>query len=117
MLSQGQIKSFLISIKIAQFDFLNAQNKRKPLLLLDDIFEKIDEQRAQNLMEMVSESHFGQIFISDTHESRLEKTYLRFKFKDKNNTFDTWLIMVLTLKAALEKFMSQHRHKKQINTS
>jgi DNA replication and repair protein RecF len=71
--SQGQIKSFLISIKIAQFDFLNAQNKRKPLLLLDDIFEKIDEQRAQNLMEMVSESHFGQIFISDTHESRLEK--------------------------------------------
>lgn len=71
--SQGQIKSFLISIKIAQFDYLNAQNKRKPLLLLDDIFEKIDESRAQNLMEMVSESHFGQIFISDTHESRLEK--------------------------------------------
>jgi len=71
--SQGQIKSFLISVKIAQFDYLNAQNKRKPLLLLDDIFEKIDENRAQNLMEMVSEDHFGQIFISDTHESRLEK--------------------------------------------
>lgn len=71
--SQGQIKSFLIAIKIAQFDYLQEQNGQKPLLLLDDIFEKIDEQRAQSLMNMVSESHFGQIFITDTHESRLEK--------------------------------------------
>ena len=65
------------------------------MLLLDDIFEKIDEQRAQNLMEMVSESHFGQIFISDTHESRLEKHIYGLNSKIKNNTFDTWLIMVL----------------------
>jgi DNA replication and repair protein RecF len=71
--SQGQIKSFLIAIKIAQFDYLKEQNGQKPLLLLDDIFEKIDEERAQSLINMVSESHFGQIFITDTHESRLEK--------------------------------------------
>lgn len=82
--SQGQIKSFLISLKIAQFDYLNAQNKRKPLLLLDDIFEKIDANRAQQLMEMVSEEHFGQIFISDTHESRLEK-----HIYDLNSTIKT----------------------------
>ena len=70
--SQGQIKSFLIAIKIAQFDYLQHILKVKPLLLLDDIFEKIDEDRAQRLMDLVSESHFGQIFISDTHHSRLE---------------------------------------------
>lgn len=70
--SQGQIKSFLIALKIAKFDYLYSKTGKKPLLLLDDIFEKIDEERAQNLMEMVGETHFGQIFVSDTHESRLE---------------------------------------------
>jgi len=71
--SQGQIKSFLIALKIAQFDYLNHQTHKKPILLLDDIFEKIDEERAQHLIDMVSEDHFGQIFISDTHKDRLEK--------------------------------------------
>jgi len=71
--SQGQIKSFLIALKIAQFDYLNDKTQKKPILLLDDIFEKIDEERAQHLIDMVSEDHFGQIFISDTHKNRLEK--------------------------------------------
>ncbi len=71
--SQGQIKSFLIALKIAQFDYLFQKTGKKPLLLLDDIFEKIDETRAQLLINMVGEAHFGQIFISDTHKSRLEK--------------------------------------------
>lgn len=71
--SQGQIKTFLIALKVAKFDYLYAKTGKKPLLLLDDIFEKIDEERAQNLMELVGETHFGQIFLSDTHESRIKK--------------------------------------------
>ncbi len=71
--SQGQIKSFLIALKIAQFDYIKIITNKKPILLLDDIFEKIDEDRAQALINLVSELHFGQIFISDTHKSRLEK--------------------------------------------
>jgi DNA replication and repair protein RecF len=71
--SQGQIKTFLIALKVAKFDYLYSKTGKKPLLLLDDIFEKIDEERAQHLMELVGETHFGQIFLSDTHQSRIKK--------------------------------------------
>lgn len=71
--SQGQIKTFLIALKIAKFDYLHQKMGIKPLLLLDDIFEKIDEDRAQNLIDLVGQTHFGQIFLSDTHESRVKK--------------------------------------------
>ena len=68
--SQGQQKSFLISLKLAQFDFLKALNKSKPLLLLDDIFDKLDELRVESLIKLVNAHHFGQIFITDTHADR-----------------------------------------------
>ncbi len=70
--SQGQQKSFLISLKLAQYAYLSNNRACKPLLLLDDIFDKLDDSRITKLMEMVSHKDFGQIFISDTGRSRVE---------------------------------------------
>ncbi len=69
--SQGQQKSFLIALKLAQFDILSEIMNQKPLLLLDDIFEKLDQSRITALMTMVSKHHFGQIFITDSHPERI----------------------------------------------
>lgn len=70
--SQGQIKSFIIALKLAQYKYFQANTNTYPILLLDDIFEKIDENRAQRLIEMVGETGYGQILITDTHASRVE---------------------------------------------
>ena len=70
--SQGQQKSFLIALKLAQFDFIKTQNNDTPLLLLDDIFDKLDEQRVTHIIKLVNDKNFGQIFISDTHAKRTE---------------------------------------------
>ncbi|OKS88395.1 DNA replication/repair protein RecF [Mucilaginibacter polytrichastri] len=69
--SQGQQKSFLIALKLAQYTFLYQQKGFKPLLLLDDIFDKLDEFRVTKLMQMVSDHNFGQVFITDTSEQRV----------------------------------------------
>ncbi|MEX2595542.1 MAG: DNA replication/repair protein RecF [Salibacteraceae bacterium] len=69
--SQGQIKSFVISLRLAQFDFLKDLKQRKPILLLDDVFDKLDDQRVAALMNLVSEDHFGQIFITDANLHRV----------------------------------------------
>jgi DNA replication and repair protein RecF len=69
--SQGQQKSFLIALKLAQYTFLYQQKGFKPLLLLDDIFDKLDELRVTKLMQMVSDHNFGQVFITDTSEQRV----------------------------------------------
>ncbi len=71
--SQGQQKSFLIALKLAQFDFLKAQAGVPPLLLLDDIFDKLDEHRVGQIVALVNKDEFGQIFISDTHPERTEE--------------------------------------------
>ncbi len=71
--SQGQQKSFLLSLKLAQFDFIKQKNKITPILLLDDIFDKLDNFRVAQLMQLVGEHHFGQIFISDTDKLRIER--------------------------------------------
>jgi len=70
--SQGQQKSYLIALKLAQFDFLKSQSKTNPILLLDDIFDKLDENRVEQIITLVKEENFGQIFISDTHPERTE---------------------------------------------
>lgn len=71
--SQGQQKSFLIALKLAQFDFIKKESKVNPLLLLDDIFDKLDETRVEHIIKLVDEKNFGQLFISDTHGDRTEK--------------------------------------------
>ncbi len=70
--SQGQQKSYLIALKLAQFDFIKQQSKVTPLLLLDDIFDKLDEKRVSQLIALVNDEQFGQIFITDTHAERTE---------------------------------------------
>ena len=73
--SQGQQKSFLIALKLAQYTFLHQQKGFKPLLLLDDIFDKLDETRVTKLMQMVSDHNFGQVFITDTSEQRVANVF------------------------------------------
>ncbi len=69
--SQGQQKSFLIALKLAQYTYLQKFKAFKPLLLLDDIFDKLDDLRIHKLMAMVSHQDFGQIFITDTNKDRV----------------------------------------------
>jgi len=71
--SQGQQKSYLIALKLAQFDFIKAHIGQSPILLLDDIFDKLDESRVSQIIKLVDEENFGQIFISDTHPERTEE--------------------------------------------
>jgi DNA replication and repair protein RecF len=81
--SQGQQKSFLIALKLAQFEFMKKQSGELPILLFDDIFDKLDETRVQKIVTMVNDAVFGQIFISDTHAERTEliirKTHQSYK--------------------------------------
>jgi len=70
--SQGQQKSFLIALKLAQFHFIKQLADTTPILLLDDIFDKLDENRVSHIVGLVKDDNFGQIFISDTHADRTE---------------------------------------------
>ncbi|MFZ4725196.1 MAG: DNA replication/repair protein RecF [Paludibacter sp.] len=70
--SQGQNKTYLISLKLAQFDFLKRTHQLSPLLLLDDIFDKLDSNRVKQIVELVSSNTFGQIFITDTNREHLD---------------------------------------------
>lgn len=70
--SQGQQKSFLIALKLAEFDFIRKKSHMKPILLLDDIFDKLDDQRVGQLLHLVNDDSFGQLFITDTHDKRTE---------------------------------------------
>ncbi|MEM7185408.1 MAG: DNA replication/repair protein RecF [Bacteroidota bacterium] len=75
--SQGQQKSFLIALKLAQFDFIKTQSKVTPILLLDDIFDKLDEDRVAQIITLVDNENFGQLFITDTHAERTEEVVKR----------------------------------------
>ncbi len=77
--SQGQQKSFLIALKLAQYAYLQKYKGFKPLLLLDDIFDKLDDLRMHKLMEMVSHHDFGQIFITDTGKERVLNVFNSIK--------------------------------------
>jgi len=71
--SQGQQKSYLVALKLAQFDFIKEQSHVKPILLLDDIFDKLDDTRVAQIINLVNNDEFGQLFISDTHKERTEE--------------------------------------------
>lgn len=93
--SQGQQKSFLIALKLAQFDFIKEIKKMKPVLLLDDIFDKLDDLRVKRLMELVSKDNFGQIFITDAHPERVKKI-----FEDINVPIKTFAVKYGTVSNA-----------------
>ena len=72
--SQGQTKTFVLALKLAQFDFLRrTTSNTTPLLLLDDIFDKLDARRVEQIVKLVSDSRFGQIFITDTNRDHLDQ--------------------------------------------
>ncbi len=69
--SQGQQKTFLVALKLAKFDYIKSKSGYKPILLLDDIFDKFDAERVEQIIKLVGNHNFGQIFITDTHQDRL----------------------------------------------
>ena len=69
--SQGQQKSFLVSLKFAQYELMKQESGVPPTLLLDDVFDKLDMDRTSNLLGLVAGSDFGQIFITDSNKVRL----------------------------------------------
>ncbi len=75
--SQGQNKSFLLALKFAQFNYLKRITGRTPILLLDDIFDKLDAQRVERIVSIVSGDEFGQIFITDTNRDNLDSLIKR----------------------------------------
>ncbi|MDQ3190697.1 MAG: DNA replication/repair protein RecF [Bacteroidota bacterium] len=81
--SQGQQKTYLLALKLAQFEYLKNIKKALPILLLDDIFDKLDQKRVANLMEIVGSEDFGQIFITDTSIQRISEilTNLQLPYK------------------------------------
>jgi DNA replication and repair protein RecF len=70
--SQGQQKTFLVTLKLAMYDFIRARNNVPPLLLLDDVFDKFDETRVRQIIKLVTDSGFGQIFITHTDEHKMQ---------------------------------------------
>jgi DNA replication and repair protein RecF len=73
--SQGQQKSYVIALKLAQFDWLTKKLNEKPILMLDDIFDKLDSERVQKLLSLVSDHVFGQVLITDTEADRIEQLF------------------------------------------
>ena len=72
--SQGQNKTYLIALKLAQFEFLRRTGSQtKPLLLLDDVFDKLDASRVEQIVKLVAGDQFGQIFITDTNRDHLDR--------------------------------------------
>jgi len=91
--SQGQQKSFLVALKLAKFDYIKGKSGCSPILLLDDIFDKFDAERVEQIIRLVGNQQFGQIFITDTHQSRLHEILSSHKtdyklFRINNNAVE-----------------------------
>lgn len=71
--SQGQCKTYTIALRLAQFEFLKNNTTTTPILLLDDIFDKLDASRVESIINIVSDERFGQIFITDTNRTHLDE--------------------------------------------
>ena len=87
--SQGQKKTYLVALKLAQFDFVKEMSGITPILLLDDIFDKLDKNRVEQIVKLVADDHFGQIFITDTNREHLDRilheVYADSKIFEVNN--------------------------------
>lgn len=81
--SQGQQKSFLIALKLSQMNRIKELTAKTPILLLDDIFDKLDDSRVSQLINLVNQEHFGQIFITDTNRERTENVVKRINEESK----------------------------------
>ncbi|HHZ65696.1 MAG TPA: DNA replication/repair protein RecF [Flavobacteriales bacterium] len=90
--SQGQQKSFVIGLKLAQYNFIKAHKKFTPILLLDDIFDKLDSKRVEKLMKKVSGASHGQIFITHTHQERIKNILDNIEAEHKLFVIDNGVI-------------------------
>lgn len=86
--SQGQQKSYLVALKLAKFEYIRNKGGMKPILLMDDVFDKFDEHRVAQIIELVSENRFGQIFITDTHGERMRAVLSEINIEYKLFTID-----------------------------
>ena len=108
--SQGQNKTYMISLKLAQFDFLKRTgSKTTPLLLLDDIFDKLDAQRVEQIVNLVASDAFGQIFITDTNREHLDKILERSQgdykiFHVEGGNVESWGFRVESLEFRVESW-------------
>lgn len=85
--SQGQLKSFLLAMKLAQYELLRDCLGMSPILLLDDIFDRLDAGRVKHLLQLLTEGDFGQIFLTDTHEERVKEILESLKLKSSYKKF------------------------------
>ncbi len=81
--SQGQQKTFVIAVKLAQFEYTREIKGFKPVLLFDDIFDKLDHQRVNKIIRLVSDDNFGQVFITDTQSERIEAIFEQISIHHK----------------------------------
>jgi DNA replication and repair protein RecF len=81
--SQGQQKSFLIAMKLAQFEYIKEKLGVKPILLLDDVFDKLDDDRVNQLIGLTGSDCFGQVFITDTQRERIEQIFEKHTINHK----------------------------------
>ncbi|MFG6381978.1 MAG: DNA replication/repair protein RecF [Muribaculum sp.] len=91
--SQGQCKTYVIALKLAQYEFLRDTSAMRPMLLLDDIFDKLDATRVEHIMEIVTRDGFGQIFITDTNRTHLDEIMSR-----TSGDYRMWLVESGSLK-------------------
>ncbi|MFP4287831.1 MAG: DNA replication/repair protein RecF [Bacteroidales bacterium] len=92
--SQGQQKSYGIALKLAQYQFIKTKKNSDPVLLFDDIFDKLDPERVSKLIKMVNTKDFGQVFITDTHSERLENILEQLETHSRMFTIETGEILL-----------------------
>ncbi|MEO5673409.1 MAG: DNA replication and repair protein RecF [Chitinophagales bacterium] len=90
--SQGQKKCFLMALKFAQYELIREEKNKTPLLLLDDLFDKLDEGRSKNILKLVSENGFGQVFITDTNDARVRNFIGKTKKESRHFTVDRGIV-------------------------
>ena len=103
--SQGQNKTYLVALKLAQFDFLKRTSRMKPLLLLDDIFDRLDAQRVERILKLVGSDDFGQIFITDTNRENMD--YILHKVGGDYRLFSVADGVIEPLGASAENYEAQ----------
>ena len=81
--SQGQQKSYIIALRLAQYEWLKAKLNVTPVLLLDDIFDKLDQTRVERLMKLVHDQFFGQVLVTDTDEDRIRDIFAKNGLESK----------------------------------
>jgi DNA replication and repair protein RecF len=96
--SQGQQKSYLLALKLAQFEFIKNKKNTKPMLLLDDVYDKLDKSRFTKLIELVSSDAFGQVFITDSHADRMQELLDSMNIEHKVFFVDTGNASEISLK-------------------